>query len=94
MQQQRPHLRTVAATHATGVVAATVAATHATGVVAATPHSRPVRSKLGGRRDLRLRRSRGDLRVSRHLSRQSLESVGRAGTSDAGELAPEHRRRR
>jgi hypothetical protein len=78
MQQQRPHLRTVAATHANGVVAA-------------TPPYRPMTPKLGGRRDLRLWRSRGDLRVSRHVSLQSLESVGRAVTCDAGELALEHR---
>jgi hypothetical protein len=79
MQLQRPHLREVAATHATSVVAAT------------TPHS-PHRSKLGGRRDLRLWRSRGDLRVSRQVSRQSLEVVGRDLTCDATELALEQRR--
>ena len=72
MQQQRPLLRTVAATHAPGVVAATRA-------------SHPVPSKLGGRRDLRLWRSRGDLRVSRHVSRVCpWNSVGRLVTSGAG----------
>lgn len=81
MQQQRPLLRTVAATHAPGVVAAAGA-------------SHLVPSKLGGRRDLRLWRSRGDLRVFRHVLRLSLESVDRLVTSDAGELALEHRQAR
>ena len=84
MQQQRPHLRTVAATHATGVVAATPRLTP------------PVWSRRLPTLDLFVRRSAvvaicasGAVAATSAFSassRQSLESVGRAGTSDAGEL--------
>ena len=78
MHQQRPPLRTVAATHATGVVAATRA-----------PHPFDRSSAVAA--ICAFGADAAYLRVSWHVSRLSLEFAGRP-VSTVGEAPLEHRK--